>query len=381
MLVASPPPSPKEQHVKSASNVKILTIVGARPQFIKAAPVSRALAEAGLVELLLHTGQHYDGNMSDVFFRELGLRSPDIHLGVGSGSHATQTGAMLVGIEKAVLEREPDLVLIYGDTNSTLAGALAASKLGVPVAHVEAGLRSFNRSMPEEINRLVADQLSTLLFVPTETALRNLRREGCGPEGVYLVGDVMRDAIDLFAEKARSAPGILEDLQLTQKSYILATIHRAENTDRPATLRAIFEGLGLAAREIPVIVPLHPRTRQALQRLGAPPPPGVRLIDPVGFLDMQRLEMGARVIATDSGGVQKEAFWHKVPCVTLRNETEWVELIQAGVNCLCRADDPALIAQTLLAAKPRPYLAPEMYGDGTAARKIAAQLLARQSIH
>jgi UDP-GlcNAc3NAcA epimerase len=360
--------------------VKILTIVGARPQFIKAAPVSRALAEAGLAEVLLHTGQHYDGNMSDVFFRELELRAPDIHLGVGSGSHAAQTGAMMVGIEKAALEREPDMVLIYGDTNSTLAGALAASKLDVPVAHVEAGLRSFNRNMPEEINRLVADRLSTLLFVPTETALRNLRREGCGEEGLFLVGDVMRDAIDLFAEKARSAPGILADLQLTHKSYILATIHRAENTDHPAKLRAIFEGLGRAARKTPVIVPLHPRTRKALQQLGAPPPPGVRLIDPVGFLDMQRLEMGARVIATDSGGVQKEAFWHKVPCVTLRDETEWVELTQAGVNTLCRADNPALIAQTLLAAGPFPDPAPEMYGDGTAARKIAAHLLARQSI-
>jgi UDP-GlcNAc3NAcA epimerase len=283
---------------------------------------------------------------------------------------------MLIGIERALRERKPDMVLIYGDTNSTLAGALAASKLHVPVAHVEAGLRSFNLRMPEEINRIVADRLSTLLFVPTETARQNLRHEGCDERRIFMVGDVMRDAMDLFAEKARNSPGILGDLQLAQKSYILATIHRAENTDDPAKLRMIFEGLGLAARKMPVIAPLHPRTRKALEASGAPLPQGVRILDPVGFLDMQRLEIGARVIATDSGGVQKEAFWHKVPCVTLRDETEWVELIQAGVNCLCGTDDPAVIAETLLAVKPWPDIAPSMYGDGTTARKIAALLLA-----
>jgi UDP-GlcNAc3NAcA epimerase len=358
--------------------VNILTIVGARPQFIKAAPVSRALAAAGLPECVLHTGQHYDSNMSDVFFHELGLRKPDIHLGLGSGSHAEQTGAMLVEIEKALRAHRPDMVLVYGDTNSTLAGALAASKLQIPVAHVEAGLRSFNLKMPEEINRLVADRLSTLLFVPTETARRNLRHEGCKKESIFMVGDVMRDAMEMFAERARSSRGILNDLQLTEKTYILATIHRAENTDRPATLRAIFEGLGLAAQKVPVIMPLHPRTRQALTRLGARPQPGVRLIDPVGFLDMQRLEMGARLIATDSGGVQKEAFWHRVPCVTLREETEWVELTQAGVNSLCRTEKPTVIAEALLESKPWPKVAPELYADGSASRRIAAQLLAHQ---
>jgi UDP-GlcNAc3NAcA epimerase len=360
-------------------NTDVLTIVGARPQFIKAAPVSCALAEAGITEKLLHTGQHYDSNMSDVFFGELGLRTPDIHLGVGSGSHAAQTGAMMTGIEQALCRHEPGMVLIYGDTNSTLAGALAAGKLNIPIAHVEAGLRSFNRAMPEEINRLVADQLSTILFTPTETACQNLRREGCAEERIRLVGDVMYDAVLMFQEKARKTSHILDKLGLAPKSYILATIHRAENTDHPETLRSIFAGLAEASRQTPVIVPLHPRTRKALAQLGEPMPPSLRVISPVGFLDMQVLEMEARAIATDSGGVQKEAFWHRVPCVTLRNETEWVELIKAGVNRLCRAEDPTAICDALLQPFTWPKSTPALFGDGTAARKIAARMpVARQ---
>lgn len=355
--------------------MKILTIVGARPQFIKAAPVSRALAEAGIAEVLLHTGQHYDNNMSEVFFADLGLRAPEINLGVGSGPHGAQTGAMLAGVEQSLLRHKPDGVMIYGDTNSTLAGALAAAKLRIPLAHVEAGLRSFNRRMPEEINRVVADHVSDLLFAPTETARQNLRREGFGDDQIFLVGDVMYDAVLMFGARARQSSRILEQLQLTPKSYILATIHRAENTDRPENLRAIFAGLALAAARLPVVVPLHPRTRQALDQLPQTTAQAVRVIPPLGFLDMQRLEMDARVIATDSGGVQKEAFWHGVPCVTLRDETEWVELLEAGANRLCRLDSPAGISEALLSAKPWPKTARTLYGDGAAAQKIAAHWL------
>jgi UDP-GlcNAc3NAcA epimerase len=355
--------------------MKILTIVGARPQFIKAAPVSRALTEAAIEEVLLHTGQHYDRNMSDVFFQELGLRAPNLHLGIGSGSHAEQTAAMLVGIEKAILRHQPGWVLIYGDTNSTLAGALAAAKLHVPIAHVEAGLRSFNLRMPEEINRLVADRLSTILFAPTQTACANLRREGYPDAGIFLVGDVMYDAILGFRERARQDSHILAQLQLASNSFALATIHRAENTDSPKTLQTIFEGLALAARQMPVVIPLHPRTRKALALLGQALPENVRVIEPLGFLDMQCLEMAARVIATDSGGVQKEAFWHGVPCVTLRAETEWVELTEAGVNRLCPPTDAANICEALLGAKFPAGTLNTLYGDGTAAKKIAARLL------
>lgn len=354
----------------------ILTILGARPQFIKAAPVSLALAAAGLREIVLHTGQHYDDNMSGVFFRELGLRAPDIHLGVGSRSHAQQTAAMLVGIEKALLEHKPAWVLVYGDTNSTLAGALAAAKLRLPVAHVEAGLRSFNLLMPEEVNRLVADRLSRALFAPTSAACQNLRREGFPLDSVHRVGDVMFDAIRMFREAALRPSRVLAELRLQPKRYCLATIHRAENTDCPERLRAIFEGLGLAAQSLPVVLPLHPRTRQALRQLELEPPPNLRVLEPVGFLDMQRLEMDARVIATDSGGVQKEAFWHRVPCVTLRDETEWVELLETGANQLCPPASPARICAQLLEAQGRQVQPAPLYGDGTAARQIAALLSA-----
>jgi len=358
--------------------MKVLTIVGARPQFIKSAPVSRALAAAGLHEVLLHTGQHYDPNMSDVFFRELGLRRPDIDLGVGSASHAEQTAAMLVGIERAIVERQPDCVLVYGDTNSTLAGALAAAKLHVPVAHVEAGLRSFNRRMPEEVNRIVADHLSSLLFAPTPAACRNLRREGFAEGDIFQVGDVMYDSVLMFRHKARSASRILQDLLLAPKSYILATIHRAENTDRAETLLAIIKGLALAARQTPVIMPLHPRTRQALDRLPRLEGAGIKFLEPLGFLDMQRLEMEARVIATDSGGVQKEAFWHGVPCVTLRTETEWVELTEAGVNKLCNPTDSNAICELLLHGTFPPGAMNNLPDPGGASERIAAQLRARK---
>lgn len=361
----------------------ILTIVGARPQFIKAAPVSQELAAAGVREVLLHTGQHYDTNMSDVFFTELGLREPDCHLGVGSGSHAGQTAAMLTGIERALEKERPDWLLVYGDTNSTLAGALAASKLHVPIAHVEAGLRSFNRRMPEEVNRIVADQLSELLFTPTRAAEENLRREGFPAARIVPVGDVMFDAIELFRPAAARRASVLSILQVPPRGYVLATIHRAENTDDPQRLRTLFAGLAEVAATLPVVLPVHPRTRRALNALSLPLPSQLHLLEPQGFLSMQRLEMEAAVIATDSGGVQKEACWHQVPCVTLRDETEWVELLESGANVLCPPVDAAVVASTILAARQRKVHAPPQARPGavSAARAIVQTLVERQTRH
>jgi len=361
--------------------MKIVTILGARPQFIKAAVVSRALREqGGLTEVLVHTGQHYDENMSDVFFRELGIPAPDHHLGVGSAGHAAQTGRMLIALDELLPRLAPQWVLIYGDTNSTLAGALAAAKLHIPVAHVEAGLRSFNRRMPEEINRVVADHVSDLLFAPTDVAVENLRREGIFGARVRRVGDVMYDTARLFAAEARQRP-LLSSLGVAEKSYIAATIHRAENTDDPTRLAAIFTALGRVARDIPVVLPLHPRTRHALQRHGLAPQSGnLRLIDPLGYLDMVALQCGARLIVTDSGGVQKEAYFHRVPCLTLRGETEWTELVEHGFNRLVdprtAAEVEAAIAESLQ-SKPNWSTGESLYGDGTAAQTIAADLARR----
>ncbi len=358
--------------------MKIVTIVGARPQFIKAAPVSRALRERGLDEFLLHTGQHYDPALSQVFFDELDLQPPDANLEAGSGRHGEQTAAMLAGIERCLLEQRPDWVLIYGDTNSTVAGALAAVKLHLPVAHVEAGLRSFNRRMPEEINRVVADAVADLLFLPTETARRNLEREGVPAGRLVWTGDVMYDAALQFREKALRVSRAVERLGLTEGGYALSTVHRAENTDDPARLQALMEGLGRVAETLPVVLPLHPRTRAALRRHGIEPPARLTLIEPVGFLDMVRLEAGARVVATDSGGVQKEAFFHGVPCVTLREETEWTELVTAGWNRLCPPTNAAAVAAAIrAAAENRPSARETFYGDGQAARIIAETLATR----
>ncbi|MCT7995239.1 non-hydrolyzing UDP-N-acetylglucosamine 2-epimerase [Laspinema olomoucense] len=317
--------------------MKCVTIVGARPQFIKAATVSRVLGfNPHITEILVHTGQHYDSNMSEVFFDELEIPRPDYHLGIGSGPHGSQTGKMLEAIEAVLIHEEPNWVLVYGDTNSTLAGALAATKLHISVAHVEAGLRSFNRQMPEEINRVLTDHSSDLLLAPTETAVKNLLHEGIPENKVHLVGDVMYDAALYYGAKADTHSQILFKLGLSPKSYILATIHRAENTDDSLRLQAIFQGLIQVAQEIPVVLPLHPRTRKALERenLLSEISESLLLIDPVGYLDMVMLEKNACLISTDSGGVQKEAFFYRVPCVTLRKETEWVELVEMGWNCL-----------------------------------------------
>jgi UDP-N-acetylglucosamine 2-epimerase len=352
--------------------MKILSIVGARPQFIKAAPVSRALRRHAR-EVLVHTGQHYDPGMSAIFFQELGIPEPDHNLGVGSGSHGWQTGQMLIRLEPLLEAERPDWVLVYGDTNSTLAGGLAGVKLGIPVAHVEAGLRSFNRSMPEEHNRVLVDHVSNLLFCPTQTAVEHLAREGIAA-GVHLVGDVMVDAVRHNLDPAQKRYGLLAELGVGPGGYYLATVHRPANTDNRATLRAILGAL--AGLDAPVILPAHPRTRQAMQAADLRAAGALRVIEPVSYLEMLVLERHARAILTDSGGVQKEAYLMAVPCITLRPETEWVETVEAGWNVVVNAD-PARIAWAAREFHPtgRP---PPLFGDGHAAERIIAVLLGRE---
>ena len=375
--------------------IRLLSIVGARPQIIKAAAISRAVKAkfAGQIEeKILHTGQHYDDNMSEVFFRELGIPAPDYNLHVGSGSHAEQTGEMLKGIEK-VLQGEPigdsrseigdwepfDGVIVYGDTNSTLAGALAASKLQVPIFHVEAGLRSFNMSMPEEINRIVADRLGNLLFAPTVSAVRNLEHEGLAEKAV-LSGDVMYDNSMYFSAMADTKSDIIERLGLSYRNFVLATIHRPANTDNEANLRSIFQALSdIAATGIDVVVPLHPRTRKRLneltsERISELTNERLRIIDPASFFEIIRLEKNARVVMTDSGGVQKEAFFYGTPCVILRPETEWVEIVDAGAGILADADYERIMkAYQSLAGKQVVF--PPLFGDGHAAERILSEIV------
>lgn len=340
--------------------------------------VSRAFQQRpGVRESILHTGQHYDANMSDVFFEEMQVPAPRWHLGIGSATPGDQTGRMLAAIEPVLLAEKPDWVLVYGDTNSTLAGALAAAKLHVPVAHVEAGLRSFNRRMPEETNRVLTDHVAELLFAPTAAAVANLRREGIPDARIVRTGDVMYDAALFFGREAEARSSLLQRLGLQRAAFALATLHRAENTDDAARLRGICEGLALVARELPVLLPLHPRTRAALARHGIAPAAGLRLIEPVGYLDMLLLERNARLIFTDSGGVQKEAFFAGVPCVTLRDETEWVELVEHGCNQLAGTDPQriAAAARRALELTIDPGLA--LYGDGNTAAAVADALVTR----
>ena len=370
--------------------MNIISIIGARPQIIKAAAISRAVRSIGQIdEKILHTGQHYDDNMSEVFFRELGIPAPDYNLHVGSGSHAEQTGEMMKGIEK-VLQGEPigdsrleigdfkpfDGVIIYGDTNSTLAGALAASKLQVPVFHVEAGLRSFNMSMPEEINRIVADRLGNLLFAPTETAVHNLEREGLADNAV-LSGDVMFDNAMYISPMADTKSDIIERLGLSYRNFVLATIHRPANTDNKANLESIFRALtDIAATGIDVVVPLHPRTWKQLrvERLELSKSPYLHLIEPVSFFDIIRLEKNARVVMTDSGGVQKEAFFYGTPCVILRPETEWVEIVDAGAGILADADYERIM-QAYADLSGREVSFPQLFGDAHASEHILEEII------
>jgi UDP-GlcNAc3NAcA epimerase len=339
----------------------ILSVVGARPQFIKAAPVSRALRAVGLQEITVHTGQHFDHGMSSVFFEELDIPSPEYSLDIHGGGHGDMTGRMMIEIEKIAAAIRPDAIMVYGDTNSTLAGGIVAAKLFVPLAHVEAGLRAF-RPMPEEINRILVDRVSRWLFCPTPTAVTNLANEGirCG---VHLIGDVMYDTTLMMAERARTRSDILCRLQLEPGKFDLATVHRAENTDTGPALAAVMSYLTDRARKMPVVLPVHPRTLKAIRQHGVDPG-SIRAIDPVGYLDMTALLAGCRRVLTDSGGLQKEAYFHRKPCVTLRDATEWVETVEAGWNRLWRGPD--YVERRNI----------DVYGDGRAAHRIAGVLAA-----
>jgi len=353
--------------------MKILTIIGARPQFIKAASLSRYLKkmpDIDVKEIILHTGQHYDSNMSEEFFSELDIPTPDYNLQVGSDTPARQTAKMMMGIEDIVLKEWPDFILIYGDTNSTIAGALVGAKLHIPIAHVEAGLRSYDQEMPEEINRLVSDAISTILFCPTQTAVNNLKREGI-TKGVYTVGDIMFETYLYYKDKAQKNSKISNKLNLKPKEFILCTIHRASNTDNIENLKNIFIGL-INSKEI-IILPLHPRTKEKINQneslkkyIGQ----NIRIIDPIGYFDMIHLEANAKKIVTDSGGVQKEAYFNKVPCITLRENTEWVETIEEGVNKLVGVN-PKKIKEAINNFHPLPKnYSKSLYGDGRTSEKI-----------
>ncbi|HOK59169.1 MAG TPA: UDP-N-acetylglucosamine 2-epimerase (non-hydrolyzing) [Methanothrix sp.] len=346
--------------------MKVASVVGARPNFIKLAPVSRALRER-FHEVIVHTGQHYDYEMDRIFFDEIGIPEPDHHLGVGSGSHGRQTGEMLARIEDVLIREEPDAVVVFGDTNTTLAGALAAAKLHIILVHVEAGLRSYDRRMPEEINRVLVDHCSDILSCPTETAVDNLRREGI-VDGVYLTGDVMVDAMNICMDISKRST-ILERLELRPKEYILATLHRAENTDDDERLREIigaFQDIGSS-----LVFPCHPRTERRLKDLGLwnSLRESIKVIKPVGYLDMLQLESNALRILTDSGGVQKEAYILRVPCVTLRERTEWVETVMDGWNVLAGASRESIVRHARCFVPPRSQT--HVFGDGEASRRIA----------
>jgi UDP-N-acetylglucosamine 2-epimerase len=350
--------------------MKIATIVGARPQFIKCAPVSRAIRKH-FDEILIHTGQHYDYNMSQSFFDELNIPEPDYNLGIGSDNHGAQTGKMLLELENVLIKIKPDLVMVYGDTNSTLAGALSAAKLQIPVAHVEAGLRSFNRKMPEEINRIVADKLSKYLFVPTQTAFNNLIKEGQAT-GVYKVGDVMFDSY-LYNLKRINTNKVLEKFQLDSKRYILITVHRPQNTDNPTTLKTLISTLQNLAEFI--IFPIHPRTRKLMKKHSITVnSQNLKLVEPVSYQEMIVLEKNAKIIITDSGGVQKESYFAGVPCIVLRGETEWVELVENGWAVLLgnRFEDLPQVIESFRCFQPG---IENLYGDGNASRKIAENLI------
>jgi UDP-N-acetylglucosamine 2-epimerase len=348
--------------------MRVLTVVGARPQFIKAAPVRRALESAGHTEILVHTGQHYDESLSAAQFRDLEIASPQMNLGIGSGRHGAQTAQMLTRLEEVIIEHEPDWVLVYGDTNSTLAGALAAAKLRVPLAHVEAGQRSFNRCMPEEINRVLTDHASDLLLCSTATAVTHLAAEGIR-SNVHMVGDVMIDALAWMLPRTEQ-PGARGRLGLDRGGYLLATVHRAENTDNGDRLRAILAAFN--ALDEPLVFPVHPRTRKAIEHSGWVPRSHLHVIEPLGYRDMIELQRDARMILTDSGGMQKEAYFLRVPCVILRNETEWVEIVEAGWATLAGADT-ARIRSAVRSLQPPSQHAP-LHGDGHAARRCVEHL-------
>jgi UDP-GlcNAc3NAcA epimerase len=354
--------------------MKIITIIGARPQFIKAAAVSRAIrrynqkSSQNIQEIIIHTGQHFDKNMSDIFFSELEIPKPDYNLEIANLSHGAMTGRMLEAIERVLQEQQPDIVLIYGDTNSTLAGALASSKMNIPVAHIEAGLRSFNMKMPEEVNRILSDHISTWLFCPTETSVQNLQNEGV-TENVYNVGDVMYDITLYYRDKAKQQID-LGEWKVKEGEYILCTIHRAENTDDTNRLSSIFKALRQIASQTNVLLPIHPRTQRFLKKLNKEHwLEGITVLEPLPYLEMLRLEMGAKAILTDSGGVQKEAFFHRVPCITLRDETEWVETVMTKWNVIVSADTKKIV-DAYHSIGTVEELSHNPYGKGYAAQSI-----------
>ncbi len=353
---------------------KIVTIVGARPQFVKAAVVSRALKKSGIGEVIVHTGQHYDPNMSALFFEEMQIPLPKYNLEISNLSHGAMTGRMLEGIEKILIAEMPELVLVYGDTNSTLAGALAASKLHIPVGHVEAGLRSFNHLMPEEVNRVLTDRIASVLFVPTAMAMENLRNEGFENFDCQVVncGDVMQDAALFYAGISDQRSTIISQLNLENQAFSLATLHRQENTDDPVKLKNIFEALDEINSTTRVVLPIHPRTRKIMAEAGIQP--SFELIDPVGYLDMIQLIKNCRIVLTDSGGLQKESYFFKKYCITLRDETEWVELVENGNNLLA-GNDPSKIlnAYRELRSKTSDFSG-NLYGNGHASEIIAEYL-------
>lgn len=346
--------------------MKILTVVGARPQFIKAAPVSKALHESGINEVLIHTGQHHDKQMSDVFFNELNIKEPDYNLGIAGGTHAQMTGRMLSAIEELLISETPSAVLVYGDTNSTLAAALAASKLHIKVIHIEAGLRSWNRRMPEEVNRVLTDNVSDLLLCPSHRAVLNLQREGI-EDSVYEVGDVMADVCRFVMKNPPDISCLLSNLGIDSKEYCLATFHRAENTDSKEQLASILDALG--ELPVPVVFPIHPRTRDAIERYELMLPPNFILAKPLGYADMIGLLLNTRLLYTDSGGLQKEAYWTKTPCATLRNDTEWIETVDAGWNRLVGSNQKKILEAFEELPITEKYVS--LYGDGDAANKCA----------
>lgn len=375
--------------------MKIVTVIGARPQIIKAAALSRAIKEhfeKEVKEVIVHTGQHYDDNMSQVFFDELGIPAPNYNLGVGSASHGVQTAKMIEGIEEILLKEKPDYIVLYGDTNSTLAGAVAASKIHVPIVHIEAGLRSFNKSMPEEINRICCDHCSTLLFSPTATGYKNLVNEGFNPDnkrrftidnpGIYHCGDVMYDNSKHFANIADKKSQILDKEGLRGVDYVLCTIHRDNNTDQPERLNAIFKALLKISESKTVVLPLHPRTSKLLnvnlekslfEKITNNP--NIKILPPASFLDMIVLERHAQMVVTDSGGVQKEAFFFQKPCLILRTETEWKEIVECGAAVITDANEERIIKSFNNYMENPPHKFPEIFGDGKAAEFICKEML------
>lgn len=363
--------------------MKIVTVIGARPQFIKAAAVSREIGKYDcLSEVIIHTGQHYDKNMSDIFFDEMEIPKPDYFLNINGLSHGAMTGQMLEGIEKILIDEKPDYVMVYGDTNSTLAGALAAKKLHIGVIHVEAGLRSFNMEMPEEINRILTDRISNILFCPTDSAVENLKQEGYDNIDTKVLknGDVMQDAALFYARNSADKSTVIQEHNLSGKPFVLCTIHRAENTDNESNMKGIFSALTEISSDIPVILPLHPRTKGIIQKLEIETG-NIYMIDPVGYFDMIELLKGCTLVMTDSGGLQKEAFFFKKHCVTMREQTEWIELVDGGFNELAGSSEDVILQKYNALKNKESDFDVNLYGNGQACRKLVDHILPLGSAH